>query len=163
MAPKCPPVEELLPLGADIGIRLLWTRDQNARRPDAGILPLALSSLKCNTCYSTMFTEPMKCDGCSRVITPHDLGAIFLDKDTPIQVKYLPPEEKKPTFFTVRLQKLSCGRRDAHCPLLCRSFTCPSCRSSVHPEQFLIGAWGEEIVCSQIQDVFRDQIAELDE
>jgi hypothetical protein len=165
-APNCPPMDDLLQLGVDTGFRLLWIRDQRAGKNMADFLPLTLSSLKCNKCYSPMFNTARTCAGptCTRRLSPHEFGDIFLDNEAQIRTKY-PPEGApiKGPLFVIGLGRLSCGGKNTHCPIAAQAHRCPTCSSTVREDDFLLGPDATTFNSGQVavNDIFKDELAQL--
>jgi hypothetical protein len=162
-AEGCPKMDDLLTLGLETGFRLLWIREQTAHTFPS----LSLSSLKCNKCHSSMFTEKRACAdaSCNRVLLPDKLGCISVDRDANLQVRVQKLEGDSHltggVFLRVSLSNLSCGEKRSHCPVESKSYSCPSCGSTVSEGKFLLGLRGSGGNGPTITDVFGDELTEL--
>jgi hypothetical protein len=173
-APTTPALEEIHALGLETACRILWIRNQ-AIPPlsTTHSSQLTLGSLKCNKCYSSMFTRRIQCSksDCPKNISPDEPNMIFLDKDTSTRIQYRTGNAAGTDFlgpyFTIDLSKLSCGDQNTHCPVKRMSYTCPSCKAVVAQDQFLLGP---SVECSPhtrpsslplVEKVFRNEIEDL--
>jgi hypothetical protein len=172
-APTTPALEEIHALGLETACRILWIRDQAFQPPSTtNSSQLTLGSLKCNKCYSSMFTRRIQCFNCPKYISPDEPNMIFVDKDTSTTIQYRTGDAAGTDFlgpyFTVELSRLSCGDQNhTHCPVNRKSYTCPSCKAVVAQDQFLLGP---SVECSPhtrpsslplIEKVFRNEIEDL--